>query len=96
MWGDTPDTSDRCLKVETRNPASQFPAKSSVFLGFPIQVVGRPRNPHWESDPAVHVRQMSEITSGRQFSAALTRHAIGQLLEKSLVSHTNAHFWRQK
>jgi hypothetical protein len=37
MWGPTPDTSDRIVKVKTRNPASQLPAKSRGFLGFPIQ-----------------------------------------------------------
>jgi hypothetical protein len=37
MWEGTPDTSDRSLKVGTRYSASRLPAKSSVFLRFPIQ-----------------------------------------------------------
>jgi hypothetical protein len=37
MWECTPDTSDCFCKVETRNSTSQLPAKSTVFLGFPIQ-----------------------------------------------------------
>ena len=36
-WGHPPDTSDRIVKVETRNPAGRLPAESRVFLGFPIQ-----------------------------------------------------------
>ena len=103
MWEDTPDTSDRCLKVEPRNPAGQLPARSSAFWGFPIQnanwapeVGDRPKNPRGESGPAVHVRQMSDFPCGGDFSTARTRRAAGQLLEKSRVSHTNAHFRRPK
>ena len=103
MWEDTPDTSDRYVKVETRNPASRLPAKRSVFLRFPIQngncepeVGDRPQNPCWESGPAVHVRQMSDFPCGGYFYRAHTGRAASQLVGKSGVSHTNAHFWRPK